>query len=412
MGRVLFVAYHFPPLAGSSGIQRTLRFVQQLPDCGWQAAVLTAHPRAYERISDDLLPEIPPGTPLVRAQAFDTARQLSFRGKYLAGMARPDRWMTWRFFAVREGMKLIDRFKPDVLVSTYPIATAHQIGHRLHQKTGLPWVADFRDPMAQDGYPADPKTHRVFVDIERAAMKDARFSVFTTPGAAAEYRRRYAFAADRIRTIENGYDESAFTGLSTPVRQPLPGTERVVLLHSGIVYPSERDPTQLMKALALLAARGDIEAGRFTIRFRASAADDFVRKRAAEQAVLPFIEFAPAVPYRQALAEMCEVDGLLVMQASNCNEQIPAKVYEYLRSGSPIMCLSDPQGDTAETLRRAGVTAIAPLDDPQAIAALLVEFLRRPASGHRWHGTDAAVRAASRAGRARELAQLLTAASQ
>ena len=40
MKRVLMVAYHFPPLAGSSGIQRTLRFVQHLPALGWQPLVL------------------------------------------------------------------------------------------------------------------------------------------------------------------------------------------------------------------------------------------------------------------------------------------------------------------------------------------------------------------------------------
>ncbi len=47
--RVLMVAYHFPPLAGSSGIQRTLRFVQQLPRFGWDPLVLTTSTGAYER---------------------------------------------------------------------------------------------------------------------------------------------------------------------------------------------------------------------------------------------------------------------------------------------------------------------------------------------------------------------------
>ena len=61
---VLMMAYHFPPLAGSSGIQRTLRFVQQLPEFGWEPIVLTAHPRAYERTSDDLLREVPAGSPV------------------------------------------------------------------------------------------------------------------------------------------------------------------------------------------------------------------------------------------------------------------------------------------------------------------------------------------------------------
>ena len=57
--RLLMVAYHFPPLAGSSGIQRALRFVQHLPSFGWQPLVLSAHPRAYERTSPDQLADVP-----------------------------------------------------------------------------------------------------------------------------------------------------------------------------------------------------------------------------------------------------------------------------------------------------------------------------------------------------------------
>ena len=112
MKRVLMVAYHFPPLAGSSGIQRTLRFVQQLPQFGWQPLVLTADPRAYERTSDDLLADIPPETIVRRAFALDAARHFAWRGRYLALLARPDRWASWRFAAVRQGMQLIRRHRP------------------------------------------------------------------------------------------------------------------------------------------------------------------------------------------------------------------------------------------------------------------------------------------------------------
>jgi hypothetical protein len=81
MKRVLMIAYHFPPLAGSSGIQRSLRFVQQLPQFGWQPLVLTAHERAYEHVSDDLLEQIPSGTVVRRAFALDAARHLGWRGR-------------------------------------------------------------------------------------------------------------------------------------------------------------------------------------------------------------------------------------------------------------------------------------------------------------------------------------------
>ena len=69
MKSVLMIAYHFPPLAGSSGIQRTLRFVQHLPSHGWQPLVLSADPRAYEQTSDDLMTDVPPGTVVRRAFA-------------------------------------------------------------------------------------------------------------------------------------------------------------------------------------------------------------------------------------------------------------------------------------------------------------------------------------------------------
>ena len=146
MKRVLMIAYHFPPLAGSSGIQRTLRFVQHLPAFGWEPAVLTTHPRAYERTSTDLMADVPDGTVVRRAFALDTARHLQIAGRYASWMARPDRWISWRFDGVRQGMALIKQFKPDVIWSTYPIASAHVIASDLHRKTGVPWIAEPASP--------------------------------------------------------------------------------------------------------------------------------------------------------------------------------------------------------------------------------------------------------------------------
>ena len=121
--RVLMIAFHFPPLAGSSGIQRTLRFVQHLPAHGWQPLVLTAHPRAYEATSADLLGSIPPDTVVERAFALDTARHLAVAGRYPGFLARPDRWRSWALGAVPAGLAMIRRHRPDVIWSTYPIAS-------------------------------------------------------------------------------------------------------------------------------------------------------------------------------------------------------------------------------------------------------------------------------------------------
>ena len=118
MNRILMIAYHFPPLAGSCGIQCTLRRVQHLPRLSWQPLVLTTDIRAYERSNDDLPAEVPAGTVLRRSFALDTARHLQLGGRYMAWMARPDRCASWKFAGVRDGLRLIEEFRPEVIWST------------------------------------------------------------------------------------------------------------------------------------------------------------------------------------------------------------------------------------------------------------------------------------------------------
>lgn len=402
MKRVVMIAYHFPPLAGSSGIQRTLRFARHLPAFGWEPIILTADTRAYERIADDQLADIPEGLEVVRAPAWDTARHLSIGGRYFGFLARPDRWISWWLGAVPAGRKLISRFAPQAIWSTYPIATAHRIGSTLHAHSHLPWVADFRDPMAQEGYPADPATWRSFARIEADAIVHSAASTFTTPSALALYQQRYPEHASRMHLLENGYDEETFSAAAGG--EPLnPG--KLTLLHSGIVYPSERDPGALFGALARLKHSAPDRYSRLKVRFRAPVHDELLRQLAAQHDVQDAIETLPPVGYRDALAEMLRADGLLILQASNCNAQIPAKLYEYMRAGRPILVLSDPIGDTVATSRAAGLSAIAPLDDDGEIAALLDRFLIAPDTGT--HPTSPAVEGASRLGRTRELARLL-----
>lgn len=401
------VAYHFPPLAGSSGIQRTLRFAQHLPKFGWRPIVLSADPRAYERTSDDLMNQIPADAHVCRAFALDTARHLSLAGRYLGFMARPDRWVSWKFDAVRQGLRLIDRYRPAAIWSTYPIATAHLIGDELRQRTGLPWLADFRDPMAQPGYPADPLTYKQYVAIEGNALANARFSVFTTSGAAGTYRERYPAAAGRVQVIENGYDEEAFSAVERTLMHTSLHRGRLTLLHSGIVYPQERDPSALFAALGRLKRAGRIGASTLCLRFRAAVHDDLLRRLASENDITDVVEVQPAIPYENALEEMCRADGLLVLQAGDCNDQIPGKVYEYLRANRPILCLADPNGDTHRLIVAAGVSSTADLSSSEEIEVALLRFLGMLLRGEALRPKPEAIRDSSRLHRTRQLAEIL-----
>jgi glycosyltransferase involved in cell wall biosynthesis len=370
------VAFHFPPMAGSSGIQRSLRFVQHLPSQGWDPIVLSAHPRVYDRTGSDLLAQVPASVPVHRAFALDTARHLSIGGRYPSALARPDRWSSWRLGAVPAGLALVRRYRPDVIWSTYPIATAHRIALTLHKLSGVPLVMDFRDPMAQEGYPADPRTWRSFERIEQEAAQHASKLVFVTPGCQRLYRERFAHVdSERFALIENGFDEEAFADAERDRTPDALNPGRLTILHSGIVYPSERDPSALFDALGRMLRAGRIDPATLRIRFRAPLHSDLLERLAAQTGTRSLIEILPAVPYREALREMLRSDSLLVMQGANCNDQIPAKLYEYFRAGRPILGLADPTGDTGLCMLRAGVRQVVPLEDTVRVGDALDQHL-------------------------------------
>ena len=396
-------------MVGSSGIQRTLSLARELPACGWEPIVLTAQPHAYERVAEDLMREIPESVPVERAFALDTARHLRIGGRYPGFLARPDRWVSWSWRAVPAGMRLIKRFRPDAIWSTYPIATAHLIGAELQRRSGVPWIADFRDPMAQDGYPEDAKTWQSFKKIEETAVARAARLVFVTPGARHMYETRYPTTpGERFAVVENGYDESFFEIAEGQLqgRGPL-NAGCLTLLHSGIVYPSERDPTALFAALSRLRARGDIGAGNFRLRFRAPAHDELLHRLARETSTSDLIEVLPPIAYGDALVEMMNADALLIMQGANCNEQIPAKLYEYLRARRPLLGLADPQGDTAHALRDAGVRHIGKLEDSAAVEHALSGFLESLRAGQSELPNEESVASSSRRFRTRQMADIL-----
>lgn len=409
MKSVLLVAFHFPPLAGTSGIQRTLCFARDLPAFGWRPIVLTAHPRAYERTAGDQLQDIPEGAIVERAFALDSARQLAIAGRYPAFMARPDRWVSWWFGAVPAGLRLVRRHRVDVVWSTYPIATAHMIGNSIARASGLPWIADFRDPMAQEGYPADPKTWRRFREIEDAAIPYAAFSSFTSPGAVRFYSERFpAVPPEKLVVIENGYDEEMFREVEAEAK---PASRRVddrlVLLHSGVVYPSERNPEAFFAALRRLLDARQIGEEQFLIVLRATGHDRFVAGLIERYGLGRVVELRPNIPYREALREMLSADGLVIIQLPNCNDQVPAKLYEYVRARRPVFGLTDPNGDTAATMRRHGLTSIAHPQSIDEIARAFPIFLEAVRGGTAAVPTPDSARRASRAARAGELASLL-----
>ena len=379
--RILLIAFHFPPCSVSSGIQRTLSLTKYLNKYGWEPIVLTVKPSAYEQMNSSQLSSIPQHITIKRSLALDTTKYLSIRGRYWSRLAIPDRWNSWWLSAVPTGMSIIKKHKIKVIWSTYPIATAHNIAATLARLSGLPWIADFRDPMVElvsrtnEIYPKDPAIRKARLAVESKAARFAARLTFCTDSARQIVAERYNLSKNRLLVIPNGYDEDSFLEATRHSFTEQKKSHRKVLLHSGTIYlGTDRDPTPLLKAIKALLDQEIIHAKNFELRLRNSSAENHLSKTIITLGIQSIVTLLPPIPYREALQEMLHVDGLLVLQGFTSNPAIPAKLYEYLRAQRPIIGLVDPEGETAKTLNQLGVRSCN-IVDIESIKELLTLWL-------------------------------------
>jgi glycosyltransferase involved in cell wall biosynthesis len=222
------------------------------------------------------------------------------------------------------------------------------------------------------------------------------------------YRDRYpALPADRWQVIPNGADEEVVAAMkgggSSASRPDAP----VVLVHSGLLETPDRDPTAFLSAVAKLRERASAACRDLRIVLRASGQEPHYQSRINALGLGGLVKLAPRVGYRDAIAELVSASGLLLFQGPECNDQIPAKAYEYLAAGRPIFGLINRDGDTCALLRECGVPYLADMNSPEEIARALERFLGDVKSGTAHVVPPEIAARYSRRARTQELARVL-----
>ena len=364
------IAYHYPPHFGGSGIHRIQSLQEHLTEEGWEVHMLTPHPRAYSATQN-----IPTTGIQHHSFAFNTSKHLSLYGKYFKFMALPDNWVSWWFSAVPLGLHLINKIKPDCIWSSYPIATTHLIALSLNKITKTPWVADFRDPMVDATHPYDKQTRQIYQWIEKKAIHRCQQAIFTTNSTQSLYKQKYPeISQEKYHVIENGYNESSFIH---PIEYTTPSTneQTISIVHSGYVYPIERNPVNLIQALKHLILQKSIDPEKFSVSFRGDSNNSYLENLIKQHDLSHSIKLKELIPHTDAIDELYSHSALLILQASNCNHQIPAKTYEYLRTGKPILAVTDLMGDTAQLLQHFKHCYLADINNQASIEKMLLLFI-------------------------------------
>jgi glycosyltransferase involved in cell wall biosynthesis len=384
MRRVLIVAYYFPPIGGIGSI-RMAKFAEYLPEFGWDPTVIapseTPHPQdPYLSVREDRvirsrsielsrLGRAVPGASAAlenRASPARSARQVIRRQAHRF-VFYPDAQIGWYPAATRNGARALAGAGFDAILSSSNPLTAHLVARTLHRRTGVPWAAEFRDPWS-DRLGDDHPYRRHAERLEQRLALEADRVIVATPTMATHLSALWDREVDLIL---NGHDLEA----STPT-----SPERPTLTHLGSYYPERQDLRAVWAAIRQLHQAGNGAVPR--IRFVGDLPPE-LRRELEQFGLSDVIEATGFLPHADAMKAMKSSSMLIASGFSGTDPLargvIPAKVFEYLASGLPILYVGDPHDDTWRLLDGEPGCYLMQPPDVEAAAAALASGLGSPA---------------------------------
>ncbi|MGQ9525657.1 MAG: glycosyltransferase family 4 protein [Armatimonadota bacterium] len=384
MRTVLMVAYHYPP-DNAVGALRTQRFVRYLPEFGWSAVVLTVRRGGangeHGIIRSRMLPGVRQAVRWVKGLMPGRSRQVDAReSEWAAGYAAPDAasisglrralyalmWLPddrhgWLIPATVAGVQGVLRHRPRVIYTSGPPWTCHLVGLAVAVLTGRPLVADFRDPwVGAPGKPAFVRTSwsdRADLAMERMVISRASAVVCSTWRLQQEMTARHPGVPEsRFVVVPNGFDPEELTRVDWPVSRH---RNEVVLAYAGTLYGA-RDPRPLFGAASAVRGSG---APPFRLVFMGDcdrAAGMPLDEMVTRYGLSDCVELTGVLPRQECMRKLGEADILLLF-AMGQPAQVPAKLYEYIGLGKPVLALAEPESETARLVveTRAGVAVNA-----------------------------------------------------
>ncbi len=324
----------------------------------------------YPRFAEELhhVIVLPTPAPLLQGRWF-TAAHL-FLPFYAT---TPDEFRRWRWGANRAGIALQRNpaTRCDVMATFASPFSCHLVGLKVKLATGIPWVAHFSDPWADNPYMVDSAlvraTHRW---LEGRVMAHADRVVFTCEQTLQLVMRKYPAAwRAKASTLPHSYDMRNLPAASPPVGGPL------LVRHIGSLYGG-RGPGPLFNALRQLAAESPDLARRMHVELVGPATP--AHKALPDLAALPpgLVNFLPSVDYAQSIRLMRSAHVLLLIDApADESVFLPSKLMDYIGADRTVLAITPP-GASREVVLSVGGQVADPRQ-PEAIREMLRVALQR-----------------------------------
>jgi len=384
------ISYFYPPMGGG-GVFRCLKLSRYLPGFNWEPVVLCGRPEDYWVRDESLLSLVPENLQVHRVgglTGLSILRRIRRSGlpcgttrssacfRFLRALSNflvlPDSYAGWIDPALSVGRQLLKEGSFDLIFSSGPPDSTHLVGLRLARESGLPWVADFRDPWFNLHMRKPPTVlHRILHQRMEAKVLAQAEPVTVTEGWQHLLQCRRGLP---VHLIRNCFDPSDFENL-----RPQKGEDGLFFVHTGTLSLDRSSITFLKGLASLLKLRPDL---RSTLRIdflgpRESENDKALR----ETGLSDIVRFREPVSHREALSLQCSADLLLLLQQSDPRyvDLVPGKLYEYMGAGRPIFAVGQGR-EVSSLLEKHGLGWMSK-PDPEAVAATLDKAINQIRTG-------------------------------
>ena len=402
---VLLIHYYFPPRGGAA-VQRFVKFCKYLTQFNCRVIVLTSGVD-YSLRDDGLLDSIPSDTRVFTT--YEPGQKKAMEGQFGRRNMIVDAFLAWMPIAVKKAREIIASNDIDVIFTTSPPHSQQLIGLRLKKKTGLPWVADFRDPWTSDlRFMKHKKGWRGLIDrwVEKKVLKRADIVVATTPMAAEMFRKKApkSCVQSKFKCITNGYDPDDYKQAGEV------SADLMKFAYVGSAGPYISDPSFFFHGLKMAI---DTEPNlREKLRVQFIGGLDPQNKLLIQSLGLEdVVKFLGFFPQRKAIQLMTDSDVLLLFELPMGNNDeptrvIPSKVFEYIGANRPIMAMV-VEGDTADLVREYGMGKVINPKNLDDISSAIIEYFRQFQAGQLRRFNSSPPAKFSRKEQAKHLAEIL-----
>ena len=398
MKRVLIISYYWPP-TGGSGVQRWVKFAKYLPAEGWQPVIYTPENPEQLAVDASLEAEVPAEAEVIRRRIVEpyemykkllrksghskeavevnpvNAQNKSFMQKvamWIRGnFFRPDPRCLWIRPSVRFLKKYLKEHPVDLIVSTGPPQSMHLIARKLAKKTGLPWIADFRDPWTKIFYfkhlSMTRCTEKWHHKMEKKVLDDATRVVAVSPLVQQDFQ---AITLTPVELITNGFDECDFAAEKSAEAAGGPGRE-FVITHTGL-FAADGNPTVLWDVLAEKCSK-DADFKKLLKIKLIGKTDEQILKAIEDAGLSLNLEDMGYQPHAAAVDQQRKASLLILplRKEPEYKAVLPGKLFEYLASWRPVLGIGQTDGAMSMILNNTKTGLVLNWDDSKSIGKFI-----------------------------------------